>query len=171
MRKNKKIAIFVIFLIMWALVIFAMSNMNTQESNGKSKFVIYKVLTYSISATNKLGITNKHPSDEKIYQVINLLNKPLRKVAHATEYFILVILIIMTLKSMGIDSKKVFSMSLLLCFLYACGDEFHQSFISGRTAQFSDSLIDLSGGLIGCIIFYFINRTYENKILSNEIKS
>ena len=66
MKKNKKFIIFGILLIIWALVIFSMSNMNTQESNGKSKFVIYKVLTYGIQTTNKLGITNKHPSDEKI---------------------------------------------------------------------------------------------------------
>ena len=164
MKKNKKLGIFGILLIIWALVIFSMSNMNTLESNGKSKFVIYKVLTYSIRVTNKLGITNKHPSNEKIYEVINLLNKPLRKVAHATEYFILIILILMTLKSIGINNRKIFLMSLLLCFLYACSDEFHQSFISGRTAQFSDSLIDLSGGLIGCIIFSLTNKIYENRV-------
>ena len=164
MKKNKKLGIFGILLIIWALVIFSMSNMNTLESNGKSKFVIYKVLTYSIRVTNKLGITNKHPSNEKIYEVINLLNKPLRKVAHATEYFILIILILLTLKSIGMDNKKIFLMSLLLCFLYACSDEFHQSFISGRTAQFSDSLIDLLGGVIGCMIFSLINKIYENRV-------
>lgn len=164
MKKKKKFVMFGMLLIIWASVIFAMSNMNTQESNGKSKFIIYKVLTYSIKATNKLGITHKYPSDEKIYQVIDLLNKPLRKVAHATEYFVLIILILMTLKSIGIDNRKIFLISLLLCFLYACGDEFHQSFISGRTAQFSDSLIDLSGGLIGCIIFSFISKIYKNRV-------
>ena len=170
MKKKKKFVIFGVLLIIWAIVIFTMSNMNTQDSNSKSKFVIYKLLTYSIKTTNKLGITNKHPSDEKIYQVINLLNKPLRKVAHATEYFILIILILLTLKSIGMDNKKIFLMSLLLCFLYACSDEFHQSFISGRTAQFSDSLIDLLGGVIGCMIFSLINKIYESRVL-NQAKS
>ena len=163
MKGNKKFIIFGILLVIWTLVIFSMSNMNTQESNGKSKFVIYKVLTYSIEAVNKLGITNKHPSDEKIYQVIDLLNKPLRKVAHATEYFVLIILLLITLKSTGMDNRKVFLMSLLFCFLYACSDEFHQSFVSGRTAQFTDSLIDFLGAIIGCVMFGFITRSFRNR--------
>ena len=70
--KKKRFLILGIFVVIWAAVIFAMSNMNTQQSNSKSKLVIYQLLSYSIKATNKLGITNKHPSDERIYQVINL---------------------------------------------------------------------------------------------------
>lgn len=156
--KKKRFLILGIFVIIWAAVIFAMSNMNTQQSNSKSKLVIYQLLSYSIKATNKLGITNKHPSDERIYQVINLLNKPLRKLAHATEYFVLIILVIMALQSLGISRKKIFSLAIIFCFIYACSDEYHQSFVNGRTAQFSDSLIDVFGGLVGCSVYLMTSK-------------
>ena len=39
-------------------------------------------------------------------QVIEKWNKPLRKVAHVREYFILTILIIFALKKSGINGKK-----------------------------------------------------------------
>ena len=37
----------------------------------------------------------------------------------------------------------------MLSFLYACSDEFHQFFIAGRSAQFTDVMIDTCGALIG----------------------
>ncbi len=35
--------------------------------------------------------------------------------------------------------------ALLLCFVYACSDEYHQSFIPGRTSNFADVGIDAIG--------------------------
>lgn len=163
MFKNKKIIIFLILTLLWCGVIFFMSSMNNSESNGKSKMIIYKIITNTVEVTNKLGLTNKHPSDEKINEVIMLLNKPLRKACHATEYFILVVLLLLVLKYCGLSGKKIFLIAISLCFLYACSDEFHQSFISGRTAQFSDSLIDTSGALIGCSIYGIIYKLRKKK--------
>ena len=122
MRK-KRFLILGIFVVIWAAVIFTMSNMNTQQSNSKSKLVIYQLLSYSIKATNKLGITNKHP-----------------------------------LQSLGISRKKIFSLAIIFCFIYACSDEYHQSFVNGRTAQFSDSLIDVFGGLVGCSVYLMTSK-------------
>ena len=51
-------------------------------------------------------------------------------------------------------SKWAFGLSLMLCFLYACSDEFHQFFIAGRSAQFTDVMIDTCGALIGQTLSY-----------------
>jgi len=40
-------------------------------------------------------------------------------------------------------------------FLYACTDEFHQSFVPGRACLFRDVMIDTSGGAFAMIIKYF----------------
>ena len=51
--------------------------------------------------------------------------------------------------------KSVF-IALLLAFLYACSDEYHQTFVVGRSGQFKDVLIDFSGAFIGILIVSLI---------------
>ena len=87
-----------ILVILWAGLIFFMSSMDTNESNGKSKTIINDVVEKSVETTNGLGITDKHPSKNKMDQAIEKLNYPLRKAAHASEYFIFTILIIIAYK-------------------------------------------------------------------------
>ena len=51
--------------------------------------------------------------------------------------------------------------------LYAISDEFHQSFIAGRTALFTDVLIDSAGALVGIFIagaiLHLIDRAHNKK--------
>lgn len=82
MIKIRKVVISWILVLLWAGLIFCMSSMDTNESNGKSKTIINDVVEKSVETTNGLGITDKHPSKSKMEQVIDNLNKPLRKVAH-----------------------------------------------------------------------------------------
>lgn len=46
----------------------------------------------------------------------------------------------------------VFLPALLIGFLYACSDEFHQRFVPGRSGEFRDVVIDTAGVLIGIAI-------------------
>ena len=95
-----------ILIILWAGLIFFMSSMDTNESNGKSKTIINDVVEKSVETTNGLGITDKHPSENKMDQVIEILNYPLRKAAHASEYFIFTILILIALKIVVLKATK-----------------------------------------------------------------
>ena len=47
---------------------------------------------------------------------------------------------------------------MLLFLIFFLFDEYHQTFIPGRTGQFSDSLIDTFGALIGCLLVILIVR-------------
>lgn len=154
---NKKI-MSRIFVILWAGLIFFMSSMDTNESNGKSKTIINDVVEKSVETTNGLGITDKHPSKNKMNQVIEKLNYPLRKDAHASEYFIFTILILTALKNSCVNGNKKFIIALVICFIYACTDEYHQTFVNGRTGQFSDTLIDTFGGFISCLMYIFMMK-------------
>lgn len=58
-----------IFVILWAGLIFFMSSMDTNESNGKSKTIINDVVEKSVEITNGLGITDKYPTENKMDQV------------------------------------------------------------------------------------------------------
>lgn len=143
-----------------------MSSMDTNESNDKSKKTINEIIEKSVETTNNWGITDKHPSNSKMKQVIEKLNKPLRKVAHASEYLILTILLIVALTNSGVKGKTVFIIALIICFLYACTDEYHQTFVNGRTGQFTDTLIDTIGGIIGCSIIVLKNKFVKKRKVS-----
>lgn len=155
---NKNFIISILFVILCALFIFFMSSMDINESNGNSKTIIKDVVEKSVKTTNGLGITAKHPSKNKIQQVIEKWNYPLRKVAHASEYFIFTFLILLALKSSKVSGIKMFTIALIICFIYACTDEYHQTFINGRTGQFSDVLIDTLGGFISCLLYECIMK-------------
>ena len=84
-----------------------MSSMDTNESNNKSKNTINEVVEKTVEATNELGITDKQPNQKQKEKVIDELNYPLRKVVHASEYFIFTILILIALKNSGVQMNTI----------------------------------------------------------------
>ena len=132
----KKIIKWILF-IFWLLLIFIFSN---QPQSAKHTHDIIGNLIPYIKTSNLLDI----------------INYIIRKSAHFTEYFILCLLTISLLKEYTKKEIIIIISSLIFCFLYACSDEFHQSFIKGRTSQFSDVLIDTSGSIIYSIIYIII---------------
>ena len=63
--------------------------------------------------------------------------------------------------------------SIVVCFVYACTDEFHQLFVDGRAGLFSDVIIDTIGATISFIIVDAIHRIIslihkKDKRLSNK---
>lgn len=160
---KKKIFFSWMLVIICAGFIFFMSSMDANESNEKSKAVINDLVEKSEQKNNTLEVMDKHSDELKKQQIVNKLNQPLRKVAHASEYFVFILLIIISLKNSGIGGKKIFLIALMICFIYACTDEYHQTFVNGRTGQFTDSLIDTLGGAIGCVVFLIIDKIIKEK--------
>lgn len=82
----------------------------------------------------------------------------IRKLAHFSIYFLLGLSAFQMFRAYNQSKNKAFLFSILLCFLYACSDEFHQSFSSGRSPQVFDVLIDTFGALISnflsCCFFH-----------------
>ena len=73
----------------------------------------------------------------------------IRKVGHMGVFGILARLLARALSgSTGWPWKKIFLWSLLLTFLYACSDEYHQSFTPGRNASVIDVSIDTAGAWV-----------------------
>ncbi|MDO4967654.1 MAG: VanZ family protein [Candidatus Saccharibacteria bacterium] len=106
-------------------------------------------------------------SDEQSGLIVNTLTKvfpelgqvkPLvtiiRKSAHFIEYAFL-----------GFFSARAFKLSghnpfhsIWLSALYAAMDEFHQTFISGRSGEFRDILVDTFGAGFGASIYFLTHR-------------
>ena len=75
----------------------------------------------------------------------------IRKLAHFTIYFILGLSSFQMFLAYNMSSRKSLFFSVILCFVYACTDEFHQLFSLGRAAQLYDVFIDTCGALISNI--------------------
>jgi VanZ family protein len=118
------------------IVIFIFSNQNGSTSSGVSNNV-YNVAKHIIILKKLLAIF------------------PIRKVAHFTLYFILGLLT-SNMVRLCFSHKFTFIITLVLNFLYACSDEFHQLFIEGRTSSFRDVLIDTSGACLALILFTLV---------------
>ncbi|MBQ0071700.1 MAG: VanZ family protein [Spirochaetales bacterium] len=76
----------------------------------------------------------------------------IRKLAHFTEYAVLGFFLCGYLHTfVSSISFRRSVISLVLSFLYASSDEFHQAFVGGRGPGFKDVLIDTSGALFGIL--------------------
>lgn len=71
-----------------------------------------------------------------------------KKTAHLIEYGVLATLLYRGLKGSKIVTKKAMCYAIIISFLYAITDEFHQSFTPGRGPAIRDVFIDLIGATI-----------------------
>ncbi|MGH9866261.1 MAG: VanZ family protein [Candidatus Acidiferrales bacterium] len=71
----------------------------------------------------------------------------IRKCAHLFEYFVFSLLLLRTIRNGRPGWRLTWALAaVLIVFGFACLDEFHQSFVPGRDAEFGDALLDTAGG-------------------------
>ena len=134
-----------ILVILWMAVIFVLSDMNGEKSHSISEGTIESVVTNVVDTTNNLNITKKTENQVKsIKNISEILNYVIRKILHMLEYAILYLLLYNAFSKYNIDNKRILFYSIIICFIYSCTDEYHQSFRE-RTGHFSDVLIDMFG--------------------------
>ena len=105
--------------------------------------ILWMIFIFIMSQTNGNDSSNQS----------NFFVEIIRKTAHMSEYALLLFFIYYGFKK-TITHQYTLLLSLLITFLYACSDEFHQLFIPGRSGQFVDVLIDTAGGVFMLLIIY-----------------
>lgn len=132
-----------ILLLVWMMVIFFFSSQTGTESSGISNGIL-------IQLENLLHI----PLTSEFSSLI------IRKLAHFTEYAILGVLIVQVVNQYPNlkKSKAKLFYCILFCLLYAMTDEFHQLFVSGRSGQLLDVLIDTCGGVFGIVCYHIAQK-------------
>ncbi len=182
MKKAIKIIILLGLAVTWMALIFKLSGMNSNNSNGKSTNIISLFIEDTLDITNEYGITSSHPTDEKLDKAATLINAPMRKVIHATVYFVLAFFIMIVLNIIFDHKKYIISLilTLIICAGFAASDEFHQTFVNGRTGQVMDVLIDSAGAIVGMMFYSTYHIVYkmglksgltiqnEKKVLTNQ---
>ncbi|WP_160689321.1 VanZ family protein [Clostridium sp. C2-6-12] len=163
----KKIAI--LLCLFWMGFIFYMSSIDAEISHQESNKIVNIIKNTEtnpqINAKNEI-INEKNIKEEQMKQ--NQLDYIIRKNAHAFMYMILAVLVSGAFFANDKRGKDAIGNILLICLLYGVIDEFHQSFIPGRTSLVSDILIDFLGSLVGLTIFYL---AYYKHIKISNFKS
>lgn len=122
---------------------------------------------------------SRNLSDGLLYDIIKLLNINvttdtleflsvfIRKAAHFSIYASLGFTIYMLMvKGYDIKTKVSVIMAPCICAIYAITDELHQTFVSGRSGEVKDVLLDTAGSLAGMLaawaICAFLTRRKKN---------
>lgn len=143
-----------LLVIIWLFVIFSFSAKNGASSDVQSRTFIINFANNFASVAKKIGIIKNMPTNEQINNFAYDINPFIRKCAHATVYFILAILILLALNTNKETFFRNIGIAIVICFLYALTDEYHQTTIPGRTGKFVDCIVDTIGGVIACLLYY-----------------
>lgn len=158
MRVRKIASLF--FILLWMIVIFLFSNQTAASSEANSDAFASKIIDIVAK------ISHKELTESRKKELIRETRFYVRKTAHFTLYFILDILVYLSLRIFGMRTKYCFLFAIFFCFLFACTDEFHQLFVDKRTGQFFDVLVDTSGACISsCLIGVYLWLKFEIKNL------
>ncbi|MGL5352195.1 MAG: VanZ family protein [Clostridium sp.] len=128
---------------------------SSKESNNK--------VSSNINGNSSLdkGNIDNSKVEEKSQKVISenmkKFNGFIRKSAHAFEYFVLAILVLVALSTFRTSTRENIILALFIVLLYAVGDEYHQLFVDGRAGRVVDIVIDFTGGIIG-VLTYFLGK-------------
>ena len=136
----KKI-LFPILAILWMGLIFFFSSQTGEESGGLSGEIVNFLI--NLFYGDKF---NSYPIDKQ-EGIINAFSIVIRKGAHFTIFGFLGLWYFLSIYAYK-KTKLAYLGGILLTFLYASFDEWHQTWTNGRAGMFTDVLIDTSGALV-----------------------
>ena len=133
--KNYKLIVYTCLTIGWILFIFSFSMQSGEESSQISGGIVSQVLAILF------------PQGFTYAEQLEFL---IRKLAHFTEYFVLGVLVLQTLKQTRCPRQVI--IGLIICVLVASCDETIQLFSGGRSGQIVDVVLDSVGTWCGLLI-------------------
>ncbi len=140
--------------ILWAAAIFVFSSGLFSGSNTSS--VLRPLVLWIYPSATETGLA--------------LVHGLVRKTSHFVEYAILALLLARALRTSLREFLRNhwFAVSLAFVALYALSDEFHQSFVSSRTASIYDCLIDTAGGLAALVFVRARSRVRSPRVSKGD---
>ncbi len=136
--------------VIWMVVIFGFSSQKADQSSEISGTLVYQIVE-SVSRAAHLDW-----KDEMILSYANMLEHPVRKAAHMTEYAIFACILLGNCMQYPKLQKKPYLWAELGAVFYAATDEFHQLFVDGRSCELKDVAIDSIGALLGLLIAWIV---------------
>jgi VanZ family protein len=140
-----------VVVLLWMVLIFSLSAQSAEQSNGLSEKVTKTIIKTIV------WIVHVDIDAKTINGLVTQFHYLVRKFAHGWIYFMLGVLLIITFINTGITRFRAYVFAMVFCFFYAAMDEIHQTFVSGRSGQISDILIDTAGAFLGIGIYSVYN--------------
>mgnify|MGYP002579704722 CR=1 FL=1 len=129
----------------WMMVIFWFSAAPAPESSEMSYTVGLQIGKIAVADFDAWTTEEQNAFAEKI-------EYPIRKMAHATEYAVLGILVLVRCKyQKKWNRKRMILTAWGISTMYAATDEIHQLFVPGRACMVTDVMIDSAGALTGIL--------------------
>ncbi len=128
-----------LILICYLVIIFMFSNQDATVSQSTSDVIVDQISKVSIFSNLDLSYI-------------------VRKSAHFIFFGGLGLVFYLNYCEYFINKKNIFILSIVSTFIYACFDEIHQTFISGRSGQVSDVILDSIGAITVVIIYILIKK-------------
>ena len=149
MAQTKKLSkIHLLLPLLWMAIIFMLSHQSASISSGQSGVFVEQL---------------RHIAPSVDQQLLTFL---VRKGAHIFTYFVLGILTFNALWRVDLSKFKFNSpaiLSIIVCALYAASDEFHQLFVSGRSGEIRDIIINSCAATVGVFIISIFCKNIANK--------
>ena len=143
------------------LLMYMIFSFSAQEGEISST-VSYKVSHIIVETADH--VFDMGMDDYQISYFATKINSVTRKLAHMTEYFLLAIAVSFPLYVYGLHGILLMILAGGFCIAFACGDEYHQSYVAGRAASMKDVGIDSVGVFIGIILVRIIGWTGRKTI-------
>lgn len=159
MRKSKKTALKFLWaaVIIWMAVIFFFSAQSGEESFKLSGGISERLINLLIPLIQRLNWDTA--------KFAALFESALRILAHGAIFFVLGVLLALTMQCYNISMFKRFLFSFSVSVAYAVSDEIHQIFVPGRAFEFFDIAVDSLGALVGILLVMavFYNKFKKRK--------
>lgn len=136
--------------ILMMYLIYSFSAQDGKVSGNLS----YKVSEIIVETANEAFELHWSAAEEAQY--IERIHYPVRKLAHMTEYFLLALTVSFPLYVYRVRGIWLLLLAGTICVGFACLDEFHQSFVAGRSPSKKDVAIDSIGVMAGILLMQFI---------------
>ena len=145
-----------------ALLLMYMIYSFSAQTGEVSSQLSYKV-SYKIVETVDQTL-NADMADWEIDTWVYRIHGLVRKLAHMTEYFALAVAVSFPLYVYGVHGIWLMLLAGIICVGFACGDEYHQSFVEGRGPSVRDVAIDSFGVFWGIILVRIVGWTGRKTI-------
>ena len=134
--------------------IVQMTSQPAIASTASSQVIATIVAKCLLSLPNSDMLLSLWGLPAKLTLLAPALDHAVRKTAHFTEYAALGFVLVAWLRHTRRFERHAYWMALTAGALFACSDEWHQTFVPGRSGQLSDVLLDTTGCLFGILVYY-----------------
>ena len=152
MQRAKDILLRWLPLIVLCVLIFVFSSFSADDSSEQSGGIVDLIIRVFFPDFHEASL----PQQAALTDLLTVL---VRKSAHFSEYALLGSLAFSSFHRIKMYLLR-WGFAVLFAFVYACTDEFHQTFVAGRAGLFHDVLVDTSGAVLGALIACFISVFY-----------